>query len=66
MCKGYVSHLVVVWHFVMLHIRYVCVPLPLVMPHVRHGHLGVYIAVSLRVEQLAFGPLVVVLLVILQ
>ena len=51
----------------MPHVRHVCVLLPLVRPHIRHAHLGLYIVVSLKgIEQLAFGLLVVVSLVLLQ
>ena len=32
----------------MLYIRHVCVLLLLVRPHVRHAHLGLHIAVSLK------------------
>ena len=32
----------------MPYVRHVCVLLPLVMPHKRHAHLGLYIAVSLK------------------
>ena len=48
MYEGYVSQLVVAKYLVILHIRYVCVLLPLVMPHVRHAHLALHIAVSLK------------------
>ena len=64
--EGYVSHSVVVWYLVRPHVRHVCVLLPLVMPHIRHTHLGLRIVISLKVEQLAFGPLVMVLSVLLQ
>ena len=34
----------------MPHVRHVCVLLPLVRPHIRHVHLGLHIAVSLKVR----------------
>ena len=69
MYEGYISHSVAVPYLEMPHIRYVyvlfplvrpyvrhlCVLLPLVMPHAKHAHLGLYMAVSLRVEQITFG-----------
>ena len=48
MYKGCVSHSVVVWYFVRLHVRHVFVLPPLVKPHVRHARLGLHIAVSLK------------------
>ena len=48
MYKGFISHLVVVQYLVMPHVRYVCMLLPLVRPHVRHEHLGLHIVVSLK------------------
>ena len=48
MYEGYVSQLVVAKYLVIPHIRYVCVLLPLVMPHVSYAHLGQHIAVSLK------------------
>ena len=32
----------------MPHVKHVCVLVPLVMPHVKHAHLGQHIAVSLK------------------
>ena len=32
----------------MSHVKHVCVLLPFVMPHVRHAHLGLHIAVNLK------------------
>ena len=53
-------------YLVMPHVRYVYVLQPLVRPHVRHGRLGLHIAVSLKGRQLIFGLLVVVSLVLLK
>ena len=53
-------------YLVMSHVRHVYVLQPPVRLHVRHTHLGLHIAVSLKGKQLAFGYLVMVLLVLLQ
>ena len=53
-------------YLVMPHVRHVYVLQPLVRPHVMYERLGLDILVSLKVEQLEFGPLVVVSLVLLQ
>ena len=81
MYKGYVSQLIVAHYLVMHCIRHVCfllpllrphlrdllVPLPFIMPYVRHACLDLYIAVSLKGRTtLAFGALAVVLLILLQ
>ena len=66
MYKGYVSRLVVAWSLVIPHVRHAYVLLPLTVFNVRHVHLGLQIWVSLKAEQLVFGLLVVVLLVLLQ
>ena len=45
-----VKHAYVLLPLVRLHVRHVCMLLPLVMPHVRHAHLGLHIAISLKVR----------------
>ena len=46
--KCYISRLVFARYLVVPHIGHVCVILPLVMPHVRHAHLGLHIGVRLK------------------
>ena len=48
------------------HVRHVYVLLPLLMPHVSYANLGLYIGDRLEGGTTYFGPLVVVLLVLLQ
>ena len=50
----------------MPHVKHVCLLLPLVIPHVRHAYLGLYIGVSLKGRTTHISLLVVVLLVLLQ
>ena len=48
MYKGYIGHPVAAQSLVIPHVKYVCVLLPLVMPYVRHAHLGLHIGVKLK------------------
>ena len=48
MYEGCVGRSVVVRYLVRPHLRHVYVLLPLVMPYVRHAHLNLHIAVSLK------------------
>ena len=48
MYKGYLRRSVVVQYLTMPHVRHVCMLLPLVRAHVRHAHLCLHIAVSLK------------------
>ena len=48
--KPHVRHVYVPQPLVKPHVRHMCVLLPLVRPHVRHAHLGLHIAVSLKIK----------------
>ena len=47
-CESFFSHLVVTWPPVMPHVGNMYMLQPFMIPHVRHAHLGLVIAVSLK------------------
>ena len=62
----HIRHVYVLLPLVKPHARHVYVLLPLVRLYVRHAYLGLHVALSVRVEQLIVGFLVMVSLILLQ